>query len=197
MRTGPNIKVKALAALVSIAGAGIPAFAQEITVKFDPAQTRVNFTLSDVLHTVHGVFRLKSGDMQFDAATGKASGQLVVDAASGNSGSDARDSRMHKNILESSKYPEITFRPDHVEGNVNLEGDSQVQVHGAFAIHGAEHELILPIQVHAAHQQVTASTHFSVPYVKWRMKNPSTFLLRVSDQVQIEIQAAGRITTSS
>jgi polyisoprenoid-binding protein YceI len=79
------------------------------TVTFDPAQTSVDFTLADVLHTVHGAFTLRSGVIHFDPETGKASGSLVVDAGSGDSGGGARDRRMHKNILESGRYPEIVF----------------------------------------------------------------------------------------
>ena len=44
-------------------------------------------------------FRLKRGSIQFDNATGAASGELVVDSASGESGSDGRDKKMHKDIL--------------------------------------------------------------------------------------------------
>lgn len=173
------------------------AAANDVRLQLDPAHTEVTFTLGDVLHTVHGVFRLKSGEIQFDPDTGKAAGELIVDAASGDSGSRSRDSRMGKNILESARFPEITFTPDHVQGKVSLEGDSQVQVHGMFRIHGAAHELVLPVQVHAAQQRLTASARFNVPYVKWGMKNPSTLFLRVNDQVQIEIKATGRLIGSS
>ena len=116
----------------------------------DPAQTKVEFTLGSLLHTVHGTFQLKRGTLRFDPQSGKASGELVVDATSGESGSPARDKRMHASILESAKYPEITFRPDRVDGKVAAEGKSQVQLHGMFAIHGAEHEILLPVTVDAA-----------------------------------------------
>ena len=106
----------------------------------DPAQTKIEFTLGDVLHTVHGTFRLTRGTLQFDALSGKASGELVVDATSGESGSKARDKRMHSGILESDKYPRIVFRPDRVEGNLAAEGKSHVQLHGTFSIHGADHD---------------------------------------------------------
>ena len=42
------------------------------------------------------------------------------------------------------KYPEIVFRPDRVDGKVAAEGRSEVQVHGVFAIHGVEHEMLVP-----------------------------------------------------
>jgi hypothetical protein len=31
-----------------------------------------------------------------------------------------------------------------------------------------------------------------VPYIKWGMKNPSTFILRVSDKVEITVETAAR-----
>src|SRR5436305_1775261 len=83
-----------------------PLAASESAVELDPARTNVSFTLGDVLHTVHGTFKLKRGSITFDSSTGKASGEIVVDVASGNSGSGTRDKRMHKEILESARYPE-------------------------------------------------------------------------------------------
>ena len=187
-----TMRTTILTVLLSVAAAPSPA--EEIAVHFDPRHTEVNFTLGDVLHTVHGLFRLKSGEMRFDAMTGKASGQLIVDAGSGNSGNSSRDGRMNRNILESKRYAEIEFTPERVDGRLNPDGDSDVQVHGVFTIHGTTHELVLPVRVHISGQQFTAATRFTVPYVKWGMKNPSTLFLRVRDQVQIDIQASGRIT---
>jgi polyisoprenoid-binding protein YceI len=166
----------------------------EITVELNPSQTHVIWTLGDVLHTVHGTFRLARGTIGFDPVTGKASGELVVDAASGESGNGARDGRMRKHVLESAKYPDITFKPDRIEGNVNLDGDSQVQLHGLFRIHGAEHELTVPAKVHFAHSHMDATIDFSVPFVKWGMKDPSTLFLKVKDTVEIEMQAVGSET---
>ena len=85
---------------------------QQTAFQLDPAQTSVKFTLGDVLHTVHGTFHLKRGALQFEAASGKMSGEIVVDAKSGESGSGMRDRKMHKEVLESERYPEIAFRPE-------------------------------------------------------------------------------------
>jgi polyisoprenoid-binding protein YceI len=158
----------------------------------DPAQSHVEFTVGSTLHTVHGTFLLKRGTIHFDAATGSANGELVVDAASGNSNDGARDRRMHKDILQSDRYPEIVFRPDRVEGKVAAEGASQVQLHGMFVIHGQEHEMTVPVDLQAGEGQYRAAAHFVVPYIKWGMKNPSTFILRVNDKVEITVHTVAR-----
>lgn len=164
---------------------------QEATLNFAPAQTTVNFTLGDVLHTVHGSFQLKSGQIRFAPGSNAISGELVVDAASGNSDNMARDRKMHKESLESARYSEMSFRPDRVEGRVLAQGTSQVQVHGIFGIHGAEHEITVPAQVEFAPDHWSLTVHFAVPYVQWGMKDPSTFLLRVEKSVAIDLHAQG------
>ena len=184
---------RALAARLALAAlaCSVAAFAQETVLQFDAARTKVEFTLEDVLHTVHGSFALKRGDIRFDAA-GNASGELVVDAASGQSGSAARDHRMHSLVLESARYPEIVLRPEHVEGKVAIEGPSQVVLHGTFAIHGQTHDITVPLEVEETGGDFTASGSFPVPYVKWGMKNPSTLFLRVNPTVLITIHAIAR-----
>jgi polyisoprenoid-binding protein YceI len=163
----------------------------QATLNFLPAQTKVDFTLGDVLHTVHGVFQLKSGQIHFDPATNAISGEIVVDATTGNSGSSARDHKMHKEVLDSARYPEVTFRPDRVEGKVAPTGTSSVQVHGMFGIHGAEHEVTVPAQVEFAADHWSLTVHFIVPYVEWGLKDPSNFLLHVEKNVAIDLHSSG------
>lgn len=169
----------------------------ELKLQFTPADTTINFTLGDVLHTVHGSFQLKRGDVQYDFTTQAVSGALVVDATSGQSGNHSRDRKMHREILESDKYPEIVFRPDRVDGRVAPSGNSTIQVHGIFSIHGGDHELIMPIRVQMFPDHWIADTHFNVPYVKWGIKNPSTLFLRVSESVEIDVHATGTQPISS
>lgn len=167
------------------------ALQHEIELNFVPAKATVNFTLGDILHTVHGSFNVRRGAIRFDSATNKISGEILVEAASGNSGSNGRDKRMQNEVLESARYPDIVFRPDRVVGQVSDMGASTIQVHGMFSIHGAEHEITIPVRVEMSPGQWAATSHFTVPYVKWGMKNPSTFVLRVSQSVEIEIEASG------
>ena len=170
-----------------------PVFAQQASLEVDPAKTTVAYTLHDVLHTVHGTFRLKRGSIGFDPAGGAASGSIAVDAASGESGNHGRDSRMHREILESQKYPEIAFVPEEVQGTLAASGDSHVDVRGMFRLHGEEHEITVPAQVHINGDELLSEMKFDIQYVKWGVKNPSTFVLRVSDTVQIEIHAVGHV----
>jgi polyisoprenoid-binding protein YceI len=171
---------------------GSPAQTAGVALEFLPAQTTVAFTLGDTLHTVHGAFELKRGRVNYNPSTGEVSGEIVLDATSGHTGNGMRDKKMHKEILESAKYPEIIFRPDRVEGKVPPEGASTVQIHGVFTIHGADHEMTAPVQVEMAPDHWTATAHFVVPYEKWGIKNPSTFILRVSESVEIDVHATGR-----
>ena len=166
--------------------------AQDADYQLDPALTSVKFTLGDVLHTVHGTFKVKQSSLQLDS-TGKVSGQIVVDAGSGDSGSGMRDRKMHKEVLESARYPEIAFRPDRIDGAVANSGMSNVMIHGLFSIHGAEREITVPAQVETGGERWSATVHFTVPYQKWGMKNPSTLFLRVSDTVEIDLVAAGTV----
>jgi polyisoprenoid-binding protein YceI len=175
----------------------VPLAAQETVVDLSPARTAVTFTVGDVLHTVRGSFKLKRGSVRFDPDTGKAGGEIVVDVTSGNTNGDARDRRMHKDILESARYPDAIFVPDHFAGQISPTGESRISVHGVFQLHGAAHEMTLNFQVRDNSGELSAATDFIIPYVQWGLKNPSTFLLKVSDKVQMHIEASGSIQQST
>lgn len=165
------------------------------SLDLDPAKTEIQFTLHDPLHTVHGTFQLKRGSIQFDPDSGKASGEIDVDAASGESGSGARDHRMHKDVLQSARFPEAIFLPDRVHGKLPAQGDAQMDVHGMFNLHGAGHEMTLHFQVQRAGAEFIAFTHFMIPYVDWGLKDPSNFLLKVEKTVEIDIQTTFHAVT--
>jgi polyisoprenoid-binding protein YceI len=167
--------------------------ASEIVLAFDAAQSKVHWTLGSTLHTVHGTFKLKRGTLRLDPENGKASGEIVADASSGESGNESRDRKMHKEILESARFTEVVFHPDRVEGKVPTQGSAAVQVHGTFLLHGSEHELTIPVQAELAADHWKGTAKFSVPYIKWGLKNPSTFLLKADPSVDIDLQMTGDV----
>jgi polyisoprenoid-binding protein YceI len=169
--------------------------AQQYSVTLDPAQTTIAYTVDSTLHAVHGTFQLKSGEIHFDPATGKATGRIVVDATTGDSGNKSRDKKMHLEILESQKYPEITFTPQIITGTFNPQAASQLALDGIFQLKGQEHPLtatvaVAPPEGPALHSTVT----FTIPYIKWGLKDPSTWLLKASDTVTVEIQSTAKLT---
>lgn len=159
----------------------------------DPTQSSVHWTLGSTLHTVHGTFALKPGSFQFDPATGAASGKIVVDAASGESGNEGRDRKMHSEVLESARFGEIIFRPDSVRGTLETQGDATVQVHGTFVLHGSEHALTVPVNANLSGDHWSGSAKFDIPFIDWGLKNPSTWLLKVQHSVSIELKLKGTL----
>ena len=166
-------------------------------VTFEPAKTQVTWTLGTTFHTVHGTFQLKSGTIQFDPATGKASGQIVVSAASGLSGDASRDKKMHSSVLESVRFPEVVFTPDQVKGKVASDGKSTIEVHGNFQLHGQGHEFTMPVEVDMKNGVANTTTKFAIPFLKWGLKNPSILVARVNEAVDVEIQATAKVTNGN
>ena len=165
-------------------------WAQPVRLVLDPDQTKVEYTLAATLHTVHGTFALKGGQVVYDLSTGAASGEIVIDATSGSSGNDARDRRMHEAVLESSKFSEIRFLPDRVETLASAnEQASELRLHGQFWLHGAPHALVIDAKVQPQNGRMKVTSAFRVPYVDWGLKNPSKLFLRVADTVAIHIEA--------
>jgi polyisoprenoid-binding protein YceI len=173
-----------------------PAFPAGLTeVEFNSAKSTVRFDLGAVLHTVHGTFKVKGGNVRFDPGSGQASGQITVDVRSGETGESARDRQMQENVLESTGFPDAVFTPDRVKGRVAPTGESHVEVHGVLRIHGSEHDMTIPVTVQVENDVVTARTKFAVPYVAWGMKDPSNLVLRVNKTVEVEVALSGHLAS--
>jgi polyisoprenoid-binding protein YceI len=187
-------KASFIAAFVILIGQLASAQNRGMKVVLDPAQTEIHWKLSAGLHTIHGTFKLKSGEFLFNPKTGLAEGEILVDATTGQSGNAARDKRMQDEVLESNRYPAVFYHPTKIKGPFKAgEGTQDLTGEGTFNIHGADHPLELPLKVQISADTVTATTRFTVPYVEWGMKNPSRFLLRVGKQVEVEVTAKGTI----
>jgi len=181
-------------ALATSALAQSPAAARELVLQLDASQTTAAITLPTTFHTVEGTFLLKHGTVRYDPATGKTGGEVVFDATSGKTGNGSRDNKMHKEVLESQRYTEIVFKPDHTEGVLSPTGASTLKVHGQFGIHGAEHEVTIPVEVTNSGDHWSAKAAFPIPYIQWGMKNPSLLFLRVTDTVQVQFKSAGAVS---
>jgi hypothetical protein len=50
------------------------------------------------------------------------------------------------------------------------------------------------MQIHIEVEVLTARTRFTVPYVKWGLKDPSVFILKVAKDVDIDLTLIGKLT---
>lgn len=171
--------------------------AQRITLEIDPEKTRVEFTLDAFLHTVHGTMKMTKGSVEVNPETGQTSGRIVVDARTAQTENDGRDNKMHKEVLESQKYPEIVFTPAQVRGPLASEGRSNVQLRGTISLHGSDREITVPVDVQMSGNEWTGQAAFAVPYAAWGLKDPSTLFLRVKDTVNVTVHAAGRLSAAT
>jgi polyisoprenoid-binding protein YceI len=104
------------------------------TYTLDPERTtiRANVKAMFGLMTVHGTFRLQSGQVSIAADPGASSVQASIAAGSYASGNTTRDADVvSANLLDAKAYPEITFTGQ----GARRDGDSWV-LPGSVTAHG-------------------------------------------------------------
>jgi polyisoprenoid-binding protein YceI len=170
--------------------------AAERTLTFDGAHTEVAFDLPATGHDVHGLISFRQGEIRFDDETGRASGEIVLDAASAVSGNDSRDKTLREEVFEAAKFPEIRFIADRVEGRLAAEGTSEIRLAGRVRLHGVEHPLTMKAKVVAHGTHLSADTEFPVPFLDWGLEDPSILFLRVEPVVTVKIHAEGELAAS-
>jgi polyisoprenoid-binding protein YceI len=175
---------------------GVAASAQQQTFTVNPGTSSIGFALTGTGHEVHGIFHVTSGTIQFERNAPKMSGTVVVSASSGDSGDKSRDKNMNQKVLQSDRFTDISFQPQSYSGTLAPSGDSTIQVSGTFTLHGTPHDITVPMQVHIDGQNLTAKGTFIVPYVKWGLKDPSVFILKVAKEVHIDLNLAGTVASA-
>ncbi len=173
------------------------ALAQHQTFTVNPEQSQVAFSLGGNTHHVQGTFHVQSGSIDFDPSAQKISGSVIVAAASGNSSEPSRDKKMNTDVLDTAHFAEVTFAPSSYQGTIAPSGDFTIQVSGVFTLHGTPHDITVPMQIHIDGANLTTKGHFTVPYVKWGLKDPSIFVLKVAKEVDIDLTLNGRLNPGS
>jgi polyisoprenoid-binding protein YceI len=129
------------------------------TYRIDPERSTVRADVKAMfgLFTVHGTFRLLSGEVTVAADPAQSSVQAAVDAASYASGNDTRDKDVTSaTLLDAKEHPQITFDGTQVRAD----GTGWV-VSGSVTAHGTSAPAELRVdearmEGGAAHFKVTA-----------------------------------------
>jgi polyisoprenoid-binding protein YceI len=168
--------------------------AEPFRLVLDPTATEISFTLGARLHTVRGSFALVTGELGFDPETGAASGEIRVDAKSGDTGIDRRDRVMHEEVLDSGRHPLLVLRPERIIES-KRDGDALAgRLFARFEVRGVSHPLSLDFEGKRAGERASLRVRFDVPWVAWGLPDPSNAILSVDDVLSVEVAAAGLLS---
>jgi polyisoprenoid-binding protein YceI len=179
--------------IASMLASVVPAGAEPLRLVLDPAATEITFSLGATLHTVRGHFALASGEIAFDPDTGTASGEIRVDARSGDTGIDRRDRVMHEEVLDSTRHPQLVLRPERIEVS-RREADALAgTLLGQVELRGARHPIAIPFEGTRRGERSELTARFDVPWVAWGLPDPSNALLSVEKTLAVAVSASGTL----
>ena len=110
----------------------------------DPLHTFPNFTINHLgFSTMHGRFGKTSGKMTINEAKHTGSVEVVIDAASVNTGFVKRDDHLRSpDFLNANEFPEITYKST----KVTINPDSSAVVEGNLTISGVTKPVTLNVK---------------------------------------------------
>jgi polyisoprenoid-binding protein YceI len=184
---------KTTSVALSVLALAAPLAAGELQIELDPGLTSISFRLQATLHSVHGSAALVAGSLGLNTESGAMTGAVTVDATTAETGNKKRDKKMHGKVLLTADHPEIVLRTSHLEGELARQGASDVTLHGEIEILGQSHQIDIPSHIEIDGGNFTATFEFAIPYVDWGLEDPSTFVLRVAEVVEVTVTCGGTV----
>jgi len=168
--------------------------AETRTLTLDPGATQIVFHLGATLHTVEGAIPLARGEIRFDPSGGPASGEIVIDARRATTALSSRDAKMHEQVLESARFPEIIFHPQRLDVKTREGKSAEIELSGTLELLGKQHPVVLPARLESVDaDRIEIDTRVTLPYVDWGLTDVSNVLLRVHKDVAVDVHASGVI----
>jgi len=121
--------MRIVAFMVALCGIPLTAFAAAESYTVDPNHTFPNFTINHLgFSTMHGRFGKTSGKIVIDKEKKTGSVDVVIDAASVDTGFQKRDDHLRSpDFLNAVEYPDITYKSTkvilHDGGGATVEGN--------------------------------------------------------------------------
>jgi len=96
-------------------------------------------------------------------------------------------------VLESAKYPEITFKSTEITGNLSG-GQFDAKVGGDLTLHGVTRHITIPARVSLNGDTLRAQGEFTINRDDYRIKATSAFhgLVRVRDKIKFTFDIVAR-----
>jgi polyisoprenoid-binding protein YceI len=172
-----------LGSLLIIAGFFSMARAEVLHFRVDPDASEISAAVEEPMSAIRGsavgTFRIISGGVYGDAANVTATGRvtIVIDAASYHSSSSFRDRAVKGGVLETDRYPEITFASTSVEDvAMTANQDGTATVAGNLTLHGTSRPLRVSVKASIdSAGRLIADGEVSFRYDEWGV-NPPTLL---------------------
>jgi polyisoprenoid-binding protein YceI len=163
MKTAMHLTL-ATAALALLAGAALPAFAQQ---KLVPAQSEIAFTSRQMGVPVDGKFRKFDAQIAFDPKKPEtAKIAMNVDLASASLGAPEFDAEMGKPEWFSTKqFPQATFQST----GVKPAGGNKFDVSGKLGIKGSTRDVVVPVTLTQSGGNTTATGAFVIKRLDFRI----------------------------
>lgn len=138
--------------------------------------------------TWKGGFELDPGNPE------KSSGGLSIEAASIVTGNARRDRVMRERVLETGKFPLITFAVDKLSGDWSHFQPGQTltaELSGRLTIHGVTQPVELSVQCTVLPDGVLVAGGLPVHWHDFGLWNPSNFFNKVRDPMMVVFRLRG------
>jgi polyisoprenoid-binding protein YceI len=208
--TGQSNQIKwALGLLLGLLVMQVPAgWAKPLHFKVTggPGNT-VAFTSDAPVEVIHGITNQVNGDIvmddsfQFDAKH-PFSVNFAVDLASIDTGIGLRNEHMQDNFLETSKYPQATYKATSIEVDKKPNLKKSQTVHlistGDFTVHGVTVKKTIPLIVDYKPAAGSTPAHiriqgkFPVPLEQHHIKRPEAVLVKLADIILVSLDMRGK-----
>jgi len=158
-------------------------------------KSRVAFDGDSTLHSFTGTTSAVTGwiDCRFTELSVHTSASVAIDARTLDTDNAKRDREMHKDVLETKRYPTITFTADKAS-QVKFypsENRGEFLLHGVLDLHGKAKRIQFPVKAILEGETLTATGSVALPDItEYGIDPPSKGLglIRVSKKVGIRFK---------
>jgi polyisoprenoid-binding protein YceI len=90
-------------------------------------------------------------------------------------------------VLETEKYPEMTFKSTNITGKLNPSGVFEARIEGDLTMHGVTRRIVIPAEVKLVGSDLRSTGEFSLERSDFKVKATSAFhgMVRVRDKLKV------------